>query len=316
MDSRVDFDGVVNFIKTDLQGNKNSSNFNYLLKDTANVTFDGSIISDVKLEAWSENNTNGTLIIKNSLIHDSSLGLEKINSSSNVTQRPYVPKLTLESVIFDKTKDEKLQVDKISNIFARDLNVNNSSIIGTEIRIKNNAEIDSTFIDESLIALQNTSSISIKNNSNINADIDSVSINKEAINTSLNIDASQIVNNKINVNNLTASNGSKIISNIATSNNISLNNSEISGSINVGNLTATNNSIINSKSIISGTTNISDSTIKADISSKNLNITNSTASGTADKKLDIQSTGNHMQLTGVAFNDVSLGSGNFRIDLN
>ncbi|MBZ7993558.1 hypothetical protein AVBRAN9333_07580, partial [Campylobacter sp. RM9333] len=276
LDSRVDFDGVVNFIKTDLQGNKNSSNFNYLLKDTASVTFDGSVISDVKLEAWSEDNTNGALVIKNSLIYDSQLGFEKINSTSKLTQRPYVPKLTLESVIFDKTQDEKT-----SNIFARDLNINNSSIIGTEIRIKNNAEIDSTFIDDSSIILQNTSSISIKNNSNINANINSVSVNNNAINT-----------------------------------NVTLDNSEISGSINAGNLTATNGSIINSKSIISGTTNISDSTIKADISSKNLNITNSTASGTADKKLDIQSTGNHMQLNGVTFSDVALSSGNNRIDLN
>ncbi|MBT0882214.1 autotransporter outer membrane beta-barrel domain-containing protein [Campylobacter sp. 2018MI13] len=276
LDNQVIFDKANNLNKVNLQGNKNSSGFNYLLKDTASVTFDGSVISDVKLEAWSESNTNGSLIIKNSLIHDSQLGLEKINSTSKLTQRPYVPKLILESVIVDKIDD-----NKTSSIFTMDLNTNNSSIIGTEIRIKNNAEIDSTFIDDSSIILQNTSSISIKNNSNINANINSVSVNNNAINT-----------------------------------NVTLDNSEISGSITASNLTATNGSIINSKSIISGTTNISDSTIKADISSKNLNITNSTASGTADKKLDIQSTGNHMQLNGVTFSDVALSSGNNRIDLN
>ncbi|MBZ7992052.1 hypothetical protein, partial [Campylobacter sp. RM9331] len=276
LDNQVIFDKANNLNKVNLQGNKNSSGFNYLLKDTASVTFDGSVISDVKLEAWSESNTNGSLIIKNSLIHDSQLGLEKINSTSKLTQRPYVPKLILESVIVDKIDD-----NKTSSIFTMDLNTNNSSIIGTEIRIKNNAEIDSTFIDDSSIILQNTSSISIKNNSNINANINSVSVNNNAINT-----------------------------------NVTLDNSEISGSITASNLTATNGSIINSNSTISGTTDIKNSTIKAGITSKNLNITNSTASGTADKKLDIKSTGNHMQLNGVTFSDVALSSGNNRIDLN
>ncbi|MBZ7980250.1 hypothetical protein AVBRAN12642_06335, partial [Campylobacter sp. RM12642] len=198
-------------------------------------------------------------------------------------------------------------------------NVNNAVLTINDSRLNNtnlandNAGLGNVFINDSII--NNTdSNVSINKGDNKgtfyfkNSEVNSV-INGGI----LNFDNSQVKGNISGELNFT--NKSKIDATIS-SGNITLDNSEISGSITASNLTATNGSIIGANSTISGKTDISDSTIKADISSKNLNITNSTASGTADKKLDIKSTGNHMQLNGVTFSDVALSSGNNRIDLN
>lgn len=191
--NKVIFDKINIFDNVSLQGNRNNSGFNYLLKDTSTTTFDNSSISDIKIEPWSEANEKGTLIIKNSTIHDSQLGLSKINPSNNTIQKAYIPNLTLNGVILDKTSD-----NKNSSIFSRNLNIANSSILDTDITIRTSANIDSSYIEGEKITLEDNASITIKNNSIVNSEI------VFGANNSLTIDSSSYeIKQDLNLANLT-----------------------------------------------------------------------------------------------------------------
>ncbi|ULO01254.1 hypothetical protein AVANS_0620 [Campylobacter sp. RM5004] len=198
--NKVIFDKINIFDNVSLQGNRNNSGFNYLLKDTSTTTFDNSSISDIKIEPWSEANEKGTLIIKNSTIHDSQLGLSKINPSNNTIQKAYIPNLTLNGVILDKTSD-----NKNSSIFSRNLNIANSSILDTDITIRTSANIDSSYIEGEKITLENNASISITNNSIVNSEIvfganNSLTINNSSyeIKQDLNLANLTLINHTIN----------------------------------------------------------------------------------------------------------------------